>query len=185
MLVCSRFCVKTRSTAVRDPRDPETNIPITTLMSTDAGYIHLHAGGGLALLAAIPRRRGRHSGQGSRGSQKSVADHRRDRSLDPAGNPAHPENRVAEGYAARRPARGTTGQATRQDDPLVRAAPGPADGDRFECGAARPAARVLSDAEYCLLPNHFHLVLRPHGDGDLGRCTSVSTSRSQAATCSE
>ena len=22
---------------------------------------------------------------------------------------------------------------------------------------------------YCLMPNHFHLVLRPHGDGDLGR----------------
>ena len=26
--------------------------------------------------------------------------------------------------------------------------------------------RVLG---YCLMPNHFHLVLRPHGDGDLGR----------------
>lgn len=22
---------------------------------------------------------------------------------------------------------------------------------------------------YCLMPNHFHLVLWPHGDGDLGR----------------
>jgi putative transposase len=22
---------------------------------------------------------------------------------------------------------------------------------------------------YCLMPNHFHLVLRPHGDGDLSR----------------
>lgn len=22
---------------------------------------------------------------------------------------------------------------------------------------------------YCLMPNHFHIVLRPHGDGDLGR----------------
>ena len=22
---------------------------------------------------------------------------------------------------------------------------------------------------YCLIPNHFHLVQRPHGDGDLGR----------------
>ena len=22
---------------------------------------------------------------------------------------------------------------------------------------------------YCLMPNHFHLVVRPHGDGDLGR----------------
>ena len=22
---------------------------------------------------------------------------------------------------------------------------------------------------YCLMPNHFHLVIRPHADGDLGR----------------
>ena len=30
----------------------------------------------------------------------------------------------------------------------------------------RLAMRVL---DYCLMPNHFHLVLWPHGDGDLGR----------------
>jgi putative transposase len=30
----------------------------------------------------------------------------------------------------------------------------------------RSAMRVLG---YCLMPNHFHMVLWPHGDGDLGR----------------
>jgi len=30
----------------------------------------------------------------------------------------------------------------------------------------RLAMRVL---DYCLMPNHFHLLLWPHGDGDLGR----------------
>jgi putative transposase len=32
--------------------------------------------------------------------------------------------------------------------------------------SARLPMRVLA---YCLMPNHFHLVLRPHGDGDLSR----------------
>jgi len=31
--------------------------------------------------------------------------------------------------------------------------------------SARLPMRVLG---YCLMPNHFHLVVRPHGDGDLG-----------------
>ncbi len=31
---------------------------------------------------------------------------------------------------------------------------------------ARPTMRVLG---FCLMPNHFHLVLWPHADGDLGR----------------
>lgn len=34
-----------------------------------------------------------------------------------------------------------------------------------EASARRPM-RVLG---YCLMPNHFHLVVRPHGDGDLSR----------------
>jgi putative transposase len=29
--------------------------------------------------------------------------------------------------------------------------------------------RPIDVLGYCLMPNHFHLVLRPHGDGDLGR----------------
>jgi putative transposase len=32
--------------------------------------------------------------------------------------------------------------------------------------AIRLPMRVIA---YCLMPNHFHLVLRPHGDGDLSR----------------
>ena len=28
---------------------------------------------------------------------------------------------------------------------------------------------------YCLLPNHFHLVSRPHGDGDLSRSMQLLT----------
>ncbi len=32
--------------------------------------------------------------------------------------------------------------------------------------STRTPMRVLG---YCLMPNHFHLVLRPHGDGDLSR----------------
>lgn len=38
--------------------------------------------------------------------------------------------------------------------------------DLVAAAAARLPMRVLG---YCLMPNHFHLVLRPHGDGDLGR----------------
>jgi putative transposase len=33
-------------------------------------------------------------------------------------------------------------------------------------GTERLPMRILG---FCLMPNHFHLVLRPHGDGDLGR----------------
>ena len=32
--------------------------------------------------------------------------------------------------------------------------------------SVRLPMRVIA---YCLMPNHFHLVIRPHGDGDLGR----------------
>jgi putative transposase len=35
---------------------------------------------------------------------------------------------------------------------------------------AEAAARWPVDLlGYCLMPNHFHLVIRTHGDGDLGR----------------
>src|SRR5215471_18809049 len=36
----------------------------------------------------------------------------------------------------------------------------------FRRACARMPMRVLA---YCLLPNHFHVVLWPYGDGDLGR----------------
>jgi hypothetical protein len=36
----------------------------------------------------------------------------------------------------------------------------------FEPACERLRMRILA---YCLMPNHFHLVLRPYGDGDLGR----------------
>ena len=36
----------------------------------------------------------------------------------------------------------------------------------FEPACERLRMRILG---YCLMPNHFHLVLWPHGDGDLGR----------------
>jgi len=37
-------------------------------------------------------------------------------------------------------------------------------------GCGRIPMRVLA---YCLMPNHFHLVLWPHGDGDLGRVDAM------------
>ena len=36
----------------------------------------------------------------------------------------------------------------------------------FEPACQRLKMRLLA---YCLMPNHFHLVLRPYNDGDLGR----------------
>ena len=48
----------------------------------------------------------------------------------------------------------------------------------FKEGDYRAFLRVLSEAKeefpmrllaYCVMPNHFHIVLRPHADGDLGR----------------
>src|SRR3954471_17776082 len=46
----------------------------------------------------------------------------------------------------------------------------PDDYDAF-VAAIGDACRRLPTAlvGYCLMPNHFHLVLRPRGDGDLGR----------------
>jgi putative transposase len=38
--------------------------------------------------------------------------------------------------------------------------------DLLDRACERLPMRVLA---YCLMPNHFHLVLLPHGDGDLGR----------------
>jgi putative transposase len=47
-----------------------------------------------------------------------------------------------------------------------------------EAGDYEAFARIIAEASarlpmrvlgYCLMPNHFHLVLRPHGDGDLSR----------------
>jgi putative transposase len=38
--------------------------------------------------------------------------------------------------------------------------------DRFEPACERLPMRILA---YCVMPNHFHLVLRPFEDGDLGR----------------
>ena len=38
--------------------------------------------------------------------------------------------------------------------------------DMVAAACARLPMRVLG---YCVMPSHFHLVLRPHGDGDLGR----------------
>ena len=46
----------------------------------------------------------------------------------------------------------------------------PADYDAFVEANIGACARVPVDLlGYCLMPNHFHLVLRPHQDGDLGR----------------
>jgi putative transposase len=46
----------------------------------------------------------------------------------------------------------------------------PADYDAFVEAMADAKRRLPVDVfGYCLMPNHFHLVLRPHGDGDLGR----------------
>ena len=38
--------------------------------------------------------------------------------------------------------------------------------DLVAAASARLPMRVYG---YCVMPNHFHLVLKPHGDGDLGR----------------
>jgi putative transposase len=46
----------------------------------------------------------------------------------------------------------------------------PADYDAFIEAIADARQRLPRDLfGYCLMPNHFHLVLRPQGDGDLGR----------------
>jgi putative transposase len=46
----------------------------------------------------------------------------------------------------------------------------PGDYDAFAEAMIDARARLPVDLlGYCLLPNHFHLVLRPHPDGDLGR----------------
>ncbi len=46
----------------------------------------------------------------------------------------------------------------------------PADYDAFVEAIADSCRRLPMDLlGYCLMPNHFHLVLRPHADGDLGR----------------
>jgi putative transposase len=46
----------------------------------------------------------------------------------------------------------------------------PADYDAFLETVAEARRRLSVDLfGYCLMPNHFHLVLRPHHDGDLGR----------------
>ena len=46
----------------------------------------------------------------------------------------------------------------------------PADCDAFVKAKAESTARLPMDLlGYCLMPNHFHLVIRPHADGDLGR----------------
>jgi putative transposase len=46
----------------------------------------------------------------------------------------------------------------------------PADNDAFVKAMADAQLRLPVDLlGYCLMPNHFHLVLRPHADGDLGR----------------
>jgi len=46
----------------------------------------------------------------------------------------------------------------------------PADYDAFVKAMADATARWPVDLlGYCLMPNHFHLVIRAHADGDLGR----------------
>jgi putative transposase len=46
----------------------------------------------------------------------------------------------------------------------------PADYDAFVEAMAEAQERLRVDIlGYCLMPNHFHLVIRPRGDGDLGR----------------
>src|ERR1700675_49099 len=45
-----------------------------------------------------------------------------------------------------------------------------ADYDAFVRAVADATARLPVDLlGYCLMPNHFHLVMRTHADGDLGR----------------
>jgi putative transposase len=47
----------------------------------------------------------------------------------------------------------------------------PEDYDAFRRATLDARARLPIDVlGYCLMPNDFHLVLRPCGDGDLGRC---------------
>jgi putative transposase len=46
----------------------------------------------------------------------------------------------------------------------------PSDYEAFVEAMAQGCERVPVDLlGYCLMPNHFHLLLRPHHDGDLGR----------------
>ena len=46
----------------------------------------------------------------------------------------------------------------------------PADYDAFVTAMSDAQARLAVDVlGYCLMPNHFHLVIRTHADGDLGR----------------
>jgi putative transposase len=46
----------------------------------------------------------------------------------------------------------------------------PGDYDAFVEAMAGASARLPVDLlAFCLMPNHFHLLIRPHGDGDLGR----------------
>ena len=46
----------------------------------------------------------------------------------------------------------------------------PGDYDAFVEAMVDARARLPVDLlGYCVMPNHFHLVLRTHGDGDLGR----------------
>jgi putative transposase len=46
----------------------------------------------------------------------------------------------------------------------------PADYDAFVKVIADANSRLAVDVlGYCLMPNHFHLVIRPHAAGDLGR----------------
>ena len=46
----------------------------------------------------------------------------------------------------------------------------PGDYDAFVEAIIDASARLPVDVlGYCLMPNHFHLVIRPHADGDLGR----------------
>jgi REP element-mobilizing transposase RayT len=46
----------------------------------------------------------------------------------------------------------------------------PGDYDAFVKAIGEACQRLPVDVLcYCLMPNHFHLLLRPHQDGDLGR----------------
>ena len=46
----------------------------------------------------------------------------------------------------------------------------PADYDAFVTAMADAQARLpVEILGYCLMPNHFHLVIRTHADGDMGR----------------
>jgi putative transposase len=46
----------------------------------------------------------------------------------------------------------------------------PGDYDAFVAAIADARSRLLIDIlGYCLMPNHFHLLIRPRADGDLGR----------------